>query len=52
MNTVVLKASVQQKQAMMAHYDRYRQDSKNPYIEAFFNVIDWNAVAKNYEAAK
>ncbi|HBO88222.1 MAG TPA: ribonuclease HIII, partial [Streptococcus sp.] len=38
MNTVVLKASVQQKQAMMAHYDRYRQDSKNPYIEAFFKL--------------
>ena len=38
MNTVVLKASVQQKQAMMAHYDRYRQASKNPYIEAFFKL--------------
>ena len=38
MNTIVLKASVQQKQAMMAHYDRYRQASKNPYIEAFFKL--------------
>ncbi len=38
MNTVVLKASAQQKQAMMAHYDRYRQTSKNPYIEAFFKL--------------
>ena len=38
MNTIVLKASVQQKQAMMAHYDRYRQDSKNPYIEVFFKL--------------
>ncbi len=23
---------------MMAHYDRYRQTSKNPYIEAFFKL--------------
>ncbi|MGV3079163.1 ribonuclease HIII [Streptococcus sp. 32226D021BW] len=38
MNTLVLKPSTQQKQAMLAHYDRYRQASKNPYIEAFFKL--------------
>ncbi|HFI0146033.1 ribonuclease HIII [Streptococcus suis] len=38
MNTVVLKVSAQQKQAMMTHYDRYQQTSKNPYIEAFFKL--------------
>ncbi|WP_105209309.1 ribonuclease HIII [Streptococcus suis] len=38
MNTLVLQPSAQQKQAMLAHYDRYRQASKNPYIEAFFKL--------------
>ncbi len=38
MNTVVLKASAQQKQAIIAHYAPYRQASKNPYMEAFFKL--------------
>lgn len=38
MNTVVLQASAQQKEAMAAHYARYQQASKNPYIQAFFKL--------------
>ncbi|WP_156018245.1 ribonuclease HIII [Streptococcus ruminantium] len=38
MNTVVLKVSAQQREAMINHYACYRQTSKNPYIQAFFKL--------------
>ena len=31
-----------------AYYLKY-QNKRNSYVEAFFNVINWNAVAKRYE---
>jgi Fe-Mn family superoxide dismutase len=34
-----------------AYYLNY-QNRRPDYIEAFFNVIDWSVIAKNYEAAK
>jgi superoxide dismutase, Fe-Mn family len=34
--------------AYYLHYQNRRPD----YVEAFFNVIDWNAVSARYEAAK
>ena len=34
-----------------AYYLKY-QNKRPEYIEAFFNVVDWNKVAENYEAAK
>lgn len=35
---MVLKVTNQQKTAMVGHYARYQQTSKNPYIEAFFKL--------------
>jgi superoxide dismutase, Fe-Mn family len=34
-----------------AYYLKY-QNRRPEYIEAFWNVIDWDAVAKNFDAAK
>ena len=34
--------------AYYLHYQNRRPD----YVEAFFNVIDWNAVSARYEAEK
>ena len=34
-----------------AYYLKY-QNKRPDYIAAFFNVIDWDAVAKRYDAAK
>jgi Fe-Mn family superoxide dismutase len=34
-----------------AYYLKY-QNRRPDYITAFFNVIDWDAVAKRYEAGK
>ncbi len=34
-----------------AYYLKY-QNKRPDYVEAFFNVIDWDVVAKKYEAAK
>jgi len=34
-----------------AYYLKY-QNKRPDYVEAFFNVIDWDQVSKNYEAAK
>ena len=34
-----------------AYYLNY-QNRRPDYIEAFFNVIDWSVIAKNYDAAK
>ncbi len=34
-----------------AYYLKY-QNRRPDYVEAFFNVIDWDTVAKKYEAAK
>ncbi|MNT03505.1 Superoxide dismutase [Mn] [compost metagenome] len=34
-----------------AYYLKY-QNKRPDYITAFFNLINWDAVAKKYEAAK
>jgi Fe-Mn family superoxide dismutase len=34
-----------------AYYLKY-QNKRGDYVDAFFNVINWDQVAKNYEAAK
>jgi Fe-Mn family superoxide dismutase len=34
-----------------AYYLKY-QNKRADYIQAFFNVINWDSIAKNYAAAK
>jgi Fe-Mn family superoxide dismutase len=34
-----------------AYYLKY-QNKRGDYVDAFFNVINWDQIAKNYEAAK
>ena len=34
-----------------AYYLKY-QNKRADYLKAFWNVVNWNEVAKNYEAAK
>jgi Fe-Mn family superoxide dismutase len=34
-----------------AYYLRY-QNKRADYVDAWWNVLDWNAVAKRYAAAK
>jgi Fe-Mn family superoxide dismutase len=34
-----------------AYYLKY-QNKRADYLKAFWNVVNWNEVAKNYDAAK